>query len=93
MSHLELLSVQAWALRANSEAFGRDSKLVNGLELVRMCKWYMIFPEFPFGTWNKKNRTTFFEFLFIPENFHREEPKWCIPSTFQTEFLEILCKW
>ena len=49
MSHFELLSVQVWALRADLEAFGRDDKLVNGLELVRMYKWYTIFPEFPFG--------------------------------------------
>ena len=35
--------MQVWALRADLEAFGRDNKLVNGLELVIMCKWYTIF--------------------------------------------------
>ena len=38
ISYFELLSVQVWALRCNLKEFGRDNKLVNGLELIRMCK-------------------------------------------------------
>ena len=92
ISYFELLSVQVWALQCNLEEFGRDNKLVNGLELIRMCKWYTISRNFHLEFWNGKHRATFLEFPFVLENFHWEEPKRCVPSTFQTEFPKILCK-